>query len=79
MAKVGDFYSFNSGGKLYFAKLININDIREPSKKYAFDIYSEGKSVYEDCIFVGEEYLQKWNYIGNVESKASLIFEAFEE
>ena len=65
MAKVGDKYYFQSAGVTYLAEIVNVNEWREPSMKYAVDIYFQGKTVYEDVFFVGDEQIKNWKYIGN--------------
>lgn len=65
MAKVGDKYYFQSAGATYLAEIVNVNEWREPSMKYAVDVYFQGKAVYEDVLFVGDEQIKDWKYIGN--------------
>jgi hypothetical protein len=50
--KVGDYVRTKSG---YIDKIININDFREPSMKYAL----EQPSWNDDIIFIGEEEIEK--------------------
>ena len=50
--KVGDYVRTKSG---YIDKIININDFREPSMKYAL----EQPSWNDDVVFIGEEKIKK--------------------
>ena len=51
------------GGE-YFAVIISINEFREPSAKYALDIYDQN-NTFCDTVFAGEDYLD--NYCKKIE------------
>ena len=50
-------------GLKYKVEVINVNDYREPSMKYAVDIiYSTNvryTDIYEDYAFVGQDFIDK--------------------
>lgn len=60
MINVGDEFVLHSkNGMDYKISVVNINDFREPSMKYAIDM-EDGNGVQSpDVIFVGEEFFSK--------------------
>lgn len=60
MANVGDKFIFHSSnGMNYSIEVVNVNDFREPSRKYGVDMY-DGNGVYAgDVMFFGDDFLSK--------------------
>ena len=61
--KVNDEYVLHSSnGMDYKIVIVNINDYREPSMKYALDVW-DGNGVFcgEDVYFVGDDFFNKNN------------------
>lgn len=60
MVKVGDKYILHSSnGMDYNIEIVNINDCREPSRKYGADVY-DGNGVYAgDVMFFGDDFLNR--------------------
>lgn len=58
---VGDKFILHSeNGKNYTIEIVNINEYREPSLKYATDIWDdEGYHFEEDFVFFGDEFFEK--------------------
>ncbi len=58
MAKVGDKYILHSSnGMDYDIEVINVNDYREPSMRYACEV-CDGNGVYaDDFMFFGDDFL----------------------
>ena len=61
--KVNDEYVLHSSnGMDYKIIIVNINDYREPSMKYALDVWDgNGVSCGEDVYFVGDDFFNKNN------------------
>ena len=61
--KVNDEYVLHSSnGMDYKIIIVNINDYRESSMKYALDVWDEnGVSCGEDVYFVGDDFFDKNN------------------
>lgn len=60
MAKIGDKYILRScNGMKYDIEIVSVNELREPSMKYAVDVY-DGNGVYAgDVMFFGDDLLSK--------------------
>ena len=60
MVKTGDKYILRSGnGMKYDIEIVSVNELREPSMKYAADVY-DGNGVYVgDVMFFGDDFLSK--------------------
>lgn len=55
--KVNDQYRLASkNDSIYVAKIININDFREPGLKYLLDVYRDGE--YQGEIFAGDSFFE---------------------
>lgn len=52
--KVGDKFTLNVEGNSYNCKITNISDYREPSMKYAIDLFKD--KTYIDTYFAGEKF-----------------------
>ena len=56
-------YLDSENGMKYTVEVINVNNYREPSMKYAIDIiYSTDvryTDIYEDYAFVGQDFIDK--------------------
>ena len=58
--KLNDRFILHSeNGHDYNITVVNINEFREPSMKYACDVYCEGNHVGDDFMFVGDEFFEK--------------------
>lgn len=60
MVKIGDKYILrSSNGMKYDIEIVSVNELREPSMKYAADVY-DGNGVYAgDVMFFGDDLLSK--------------------
>lgn len=59
--KVNDKFVFHSeNGMDYQIKVININDYREPSMKYACDIWDGNGNYAGDVTFVGDDFFNNY-------------------
>lgn len=59
MAKVGDKYILHSvNGMDYHIKIINVNEYREPSMRYACDVCDDNGVYVDDVRFCGEGLLK---------------------
>jgi len=67
--KVGDKFTLNAEGNFYNCKITNISDYREPSMKYALDLYRNG--TYIDTYFAGEEFF--------IQNKDNILMEWYNE
>lgn len=60
--KVGDVFILDSeNGKQYEVVVVNVNPYREPSMRYACDVYLDWVHVGDDCFFVGETFFKRKN------------------
>ena len=60
MAKVNDKYIFHAeDGRNFTIEVVNINDFREPSMKYACDVYDDNGEYAGDVMFFGDDFLNK--------------------
>ena len=58
-AKRGEKFVLHSeNGLNYDIEVVNVNPFRPPGSEYAIDVFLNGKSVYDDVTFVGEEFLR---------------------
>lgn len=56
----GDRFILHSeDGNDYKIDVVSASPYRPPGSEYAVDVYLDGKSIYEDVIFAGEEFLNK--------------------
>lgn len=55
--KAGDKFTLTAEGISYNCKIVNISDYREPSMKYAVDLYKD--DAYIDTYFCGEDFFTK--------------------
>ena len=59
MAKNGDRFILHSENGLdYDIEVVNVNPYRPPDMQYAIDVFLNGESVYEDVMFVSEEFFK---------------------
>lgn len=59
MAKVGDKYILHSvNGMDYYIEIINVNEYREPSMRYACDVCDDNGVYVGDVRFCGEGLLK---------------------
>jgi len=59
--KVNDKFVFHSeSGMNYQIKVININNYREPSMKYACDIWDGNGNYAGDVTFVGDDFFNNY-------------------
>lgn len=68
--KIGDRFEFCSStptpyGKHFEIEVVNINDFREPSMRYAIDIWDENGLPESDVKFIGDDFF--------VENKKNLV------
>lgn len=57
--KVGDYYILHSeNGNDYNIKIINVNEYRPPDMRYATDVYFNGKSCYDDVVFLSDYFFE---------------------
>ena len=55
--KVGDkFILHDSSGSDYKFEIININDFREPSMRYAVQLYDSYGEPYRELYFIGDDF-----------------------
>ena len=60
MVKVRDKYILHSvNGMDYVIEIINVNDCREPSMRYAVDVVDGNGVQSPDLIFCGDELISK--------------------
>lgn len=60
MVNTGDKYILrSSNGMKYDIEIISVNEFREPSMKYAADVYDENGVYAGDVMFFGDELLSK--------------------
>lgn len=53
------FILHSTDGNDYKIIIVSINEFREPSMKYALDVYNmKGKPINDDAVFVGEEFFK---------------------
>ena len=58
MAKVKDKYIYCAdNGKIFNIEVVNVNNFREPSMKYACDVYDENGKYAGDYLFFGDAFL----------------------
>ncbi len=56
--KVGDrFILHSTNGLDYEIEIVNVNMYRPPDQIYAIDMWLNGQEVYDDVIFVGDEFI----------------------
>lgn len=57
--KVGDHYILHSeDGNDYDIKIINVNEYRPPDMLYATNVYCNGKSCYDDIVFLSDYFFE---------------------
>jgi hypothetical protein len=57
---VGDKFILHSeNGKNYTIEIVNVNEYREPSLKYAVDTWDDEGNHPEDVMFFGDEFFEK--------------------
>ena len=57
---VGDKFILHSeNGKDYTIEIVNVNECREPSLRYAADVWDDEVNYYGDVIFFGDEFFEK--------------------
>lgn len=83
MADKGEKYILHSENNHdYTIEIINVNDFREPSMKYAGEVYDEnGKPVYNDVQFFGDDFLERCERLFPMqlsEEQAALLNQEFE-
>lgn len=60
MANVGDQYVFHSvNGLEYTINIVNVNLFREPSMKYAADVFDNNGTYAGDVMFFGDAFIDK--------------------
>lgn len=61
--KVGDkFILHDSGGSDYLFEIININDFREPSMRYAVQAYDPYGEAFDRLYFMGDDFFETRNW-----------------
>lgn len=56
--KVGDRFILHSKNGLdYEIEIVNVNMNRPPDQIYAIDMWFNGQEVYDDVVFVGDEFI----------------------
>ena len=61
--KIGDkFILHDSSGLDYKFEIININDFREPSMRYAIQAYDPYGNEYDDIHFIGDDFFETYNW-----------------
>ena len=57
--KVGDKFILHSKNGLdYDIDVVNVNMNRPPNQIYAIDMWLNGQAVYDDVVFVGDEFIE---------------------
>lgn len=57
---IGNKYIFHSGnGRDYTIKIVNVNEYREPSMRYAADVWDDEGNYPGDVTFFGEDFFEK--------------------
>ena len=57
--KVGDHYILHSeDGNDYDIEIVNVNEFRPPDMLYATDVCCNGKSCYDDIVFLGDYFFE---------------------
>lgn len=60
MAKVGDkFILHSANGMDYKIEIVNVNDYREPSMRYACDVTDGNGVSNDDVVFCGDDLINK--------------------
>lgn len=58
--KKGDrFILHSTNGVDYEIEIVNVNNCRPPDMKYAFDIMVDGKNIYSDVVFQGDDWFNR--------------------
>lgn len=56
--EVGDKFILHSKNGLdYEIEIVNVNMNRPPDQIYAIDMWFNGQEVYDDVVFVGDEFI----------------------
>lgn len=53
------FVLHSDNGLDYDIEVVSVNPYRPPGSEYAVDVFLDGKPVYNDVKFVGEDFLRK--------------------
>ena len=58
--EVGDRFILHSmNGLDYDIEVVNVNMCRPPDQIYAIDMWLNDQAVYNDVVFVGDEFIEK--------------------
>lgn len=63
--KVGDRFILHSkNGLNYDIDVVNVNMCRPSNEIYAIDMWLNGQEVYDDVVFVGDEFIGMCEAVG---------------